>query len=273
MLTGALILSAFFLRLYRIGNAELWIDEAFSVYAATVKTDLAQLLLKESSPPLYYLLLRLWVMIAGTSEAELRLLSAVLGTLFVATVIWAGTKFFDRRVGLWAGAFVAVAPIHIYYSQEARSYVLLGLLILLTHVLLWRALARDTWPSWLLVSLVAALAVYTHYLAVLALPPTAMLVWARSDSPDKFRAWRRYGVAMGACALFLLPWIVWGFVLSPHAFVGLDWLAGIWNATPPALAIPKSFEVLGLGGQAGWFPPLPKGFAYVSFPPSLRLLG
>jgi uncharacterized membrane protein len=268
-----LVLAAFSLRFFHIGQPEIWLDEAHSFYVTTSIAHLGTLLLTENSPPLYFLLLSGWVNLMGTSETALRLPSAVFGALFVATVVWAGWTFFTRAVGLWAGAFVSIAPIHIYYSQEARPYSLLILLILLTYVLLWRALGRGTWTSWALALVSAVLACYTHYFAILGLLPTALLLRFSPSQIHHTDHWRRYGTAVLVCSLLVAPWYVWSQLHSHIWLAGTDWIEGVWTATPPLLAIPKTLEVLGLGAQSGFVPALAKIFRFVDFPSWLRLIG
>jgi len=246
---GVIVMGALLLRLYRIGEQELWLDETFSFYMATWPHEVGKLLTRTNSPPLYYLLLRGWVAVAGASEAALRLPSALAGMLFVAAVIWVGREIFDARIGLWSGGVAAVAPMHIYYSQEARAYALLTLLLILTHGLLWRALQRNTWSRWTLVAVATLLALYTHYYAILGLLPGALLVWIWWEHVP----WQRYLGAMLVGVLLFLPWIVWAFVLTTHQD-GLKWMGEMWQRTPPLLAIPRSLEVLALGAQAGLLP-------------------
>ncbi len=73
-------------------------------------------------------------------------------------MIWVAREIFDSGVGLWAGAVAAVSPIHIYYSQEARAYVLLTLALALTYGSLWCALRTNAWRWWVLVAASALLA-------------------------------------------------------------------------------------------------------------------
>ncbi|MFQ5418459.1 MAG: hypothetical protein ACE5FL_15640, partial [Myxococcota bacterium] len=55
------------LRFHHLGAAELWMDEAFSFEMAAI-ADAGSVLLRENSPPLYYLLQRLWLHLFGPSE-------------------------------------------------------------------------------------------------------------------------------------------------------------------------------------------------------------
>ena len=188
---------ALLLRVYQIGEQELWFDEAFSFHVATLSSGFGQALRLENTPPLYYLLLRAWIPIAGTGEAAVRLLSAIFSTLFVLAVFWAGMEFFNRRVALWSSCFAAVAPVQIYYAQEARAYALAAAAVLAAYVLLWRALKRQTFAAWLSFCVLALAALYTHYFTLIALLPTVILHrrgyrWEAGQCSDAARS-RQFG--------------------------------------------------------------------------------
>jgi uncharacterized membrane protein len=211
LLVGLIVATAALLRLHGLGTHEFWLDEAFSFNTITSPDWLA--IVRISEPPLYPLLLRTWSAVMGTDEASLRLLSAVIGTAFVAAEMWAGWELFDSKVALWSGLVAATSPIQIYYSQEARAYALLTLVLLVTYVLLARALRTNSWGRWALVAVAMAVGPYTHYLAPLALAPTvAMVLLARA--PGRLT---RYCLTVGAAMLLYAPWFVWSFVAMPHS--------------------------------------------------------
>ena len=265
---AAIVAVACLLRVYQLGTQEIWFDEAFSFHMAT-RRDVLGLLLAENSPPLYYLLLRGWVGLVGQSEAALRIISALAGTLFVAAIIWAGRELVAPGAGLWSGLMAAVAPIHVYYSQEARAYALLTLALALTYAALGRALRTNAWRWWMFGAAGAALALYTHYFALLGLLSTAALVRA-APGPGR---WRRYLSAGLGSGLVFAPWAVWSFLLTPRSQVPFAWIRGIWEMTPPRVAIPLSLEVFGLGSHFGLLPMPLKQFTSMEFPIALRLLG
>jgi len=273
LIASGIVVVALLLRLYRIGEQEFWFDEAYSFSMVAMPNWTARALV-DSNPPLYYLLLRGWAAFAGQSEAGLRLLSAGFGTLFVVAVIWAGRVLFTPQVGLWSGGFTAVAPMHIYYSQEARTYTLFTLALLLTYTTLWRALQKNTRASWALVSASALLALYSHYFAILGLFPTAflLLLWPKQEIAT--RHWLAYAGAALLSGLLFLPWLLWAFVLTPHSLVAVAWLQNFWERMSLLLVIPKSLEAIGLGGQAKPVSLLAmKQFARLEFPSSIRVLG
>ncbi len=123
----------------------------------------------ESAPPLYYALAWVWTQASGTGDWGLRSLSALAGVAVVPVGYLLGAELRGRRVGLWAAALIAVNPMLLWYSQEARCYsllVLLSALALLFCVRAWRdGRRRDV----LLFGLFSGLALATHYFAVFPL--------------------------------------------------------------------------------------------------------
>lgn len=270
---AVLVVLAFLLRVFRIGEQELWIDEAFSFHMATLPSGLWKALRIENSPPLYYLFLRGWVPFAGITESAMRLPSAFFGALGVVAAITAGWRLFNARVGLWAGAVMALSPIHIYYSQEARGYAFLTFALIVTYMLLVRALEQPSRGRWVLTGLAALVSVYTHYGAFIGLLPTLLFLW-KWPSPHPLRA-RAPGYAqafllLSAC---ILPWVIWCFSLMSHPFAVGNYLTREWERTPPALAIPKTLEIQTIGHHADIYPNLTKIYPSLQYPTNLRLLG
>jgi uncharacterized membrane protein len=164
------------IRFWEIGRQSFWYDESFTVEIArgSFRHVFEQVSNTESTPPLYYVLAWLWARLFGTSEAGLRSLSALLGTLAAVAAYYAAREFFGRRSALIAGALVAVNPFFVWNSQEARSYSLLVLLATLSLWALGRALRLRSGRALLVWALIAALALATHYFAVFLLVPEAI---------------------------------------------------------------------------------------------------
>jgi len=116
---------AFLIRLIAL-NQSLWLDEA--VTSNVVKNfNFLQIINKFSPtdfhPPLYYLFMKLWTNFFGYSEIVLRMPSVLfsLATGYVVYLIG----------GAWAAVFFLFNPLIVYYSQEARMYMMVTLLITL----------------------------------------------------------------------------------------------------------------------------------------------
>lgn len=211
-LTAPLILLlAALLRFYNLSGQSLWADEGSSVALARRSfVEIARRTAFDIHPPFYYWLLKCWTFLFGSSEAGLRSLSVVLGVGLVYVIGILGTRWFSPRVGLMA-AFIAVfSPLQVYYSQEARMYMLLALLSSLTVLaasLIWQNDRRPirhslrsqdsppttkceaspwdrrfpwlTSPAGLIYILVVTAGLYTHYAypLILLVVNLAALVW------------------------------------------------------------------------------------------------
>jgi mannosyltransferase len=160
----------------------------------------------ESNPPLYYTLAWGWAKAFGSGEVGIRSLSALFGAATVPVGYLIGDRLATRRAGLILAALLAVNPMLIWYSQEARSYALLVFFGALSLYFFLRALdtrrSRDLW----LWALTSALALASHYFAFFAVGIEAawLLVGLRSQ-------WRRLFAPLGAVALSglaLLPLIL-----------------------------------------------------------------
>jgi 4-amino-4-deoxy-L-arabinose transferase-like glycosyltransferase len=101
----------------------------------------------ESAPPLYYALAWVWTQLTGTGEVGLRSVSALAGVATVPVAYLLGAELRGRRAGIVAAALVAVNPMLLWYSQEARSYSLLVLLTALAALYFVRALQSQDVPS------------------------------------------------------------------------------------------------------------------------------
>ena len=117
-------------------------DEANSVIMARQGPgELLARLKLDSNPPLYYLILHAWMGAFGASETAVRGLSIVGSVALVASVFLIGRRLFGTETAAIAALLLAVSPIQVFYSQQARMYTLLSVAALLSSYFLWRAIA------------------------------------------------------------------------------------------------------------------------------------
>lgn len=231
----ALVLAvAAVLRLPAIAQQSFWLDEAatLNVLHRSFSGMFSAIVHHESTPPLYYMLAWTWTHVFGYSEAGVRSLSAVAGIATVGVVFVCARTIAGRRAALVAGGLAAVNPLLIWYSQEARSYALLGFLGALSFYLAAVAIndadgrLRGLW-RW---AIVAGFALCTHYFAVFFIvPEAAWLLWRRGRA-----AWLPTGAVL-AVGLALLP-----LALKQRSTGRTDWITGTALRTRLAL-IPKQF--------------------------------
>jgi mannosyltransferase len=217
-LAGLLLLGAL-LRFATLDLQSYRYDEAVTVGRVlhpSLFDTLAAVPRSESTPPLYYALAWLWSLPFGTGEVAMRSLSALAGTASIAVVYLAAVALpLRRRAGLIAAAIVAVNPVLIWFSQDARAYALVFLLTALSFLFFARARRSGTkrdlgwWAS------TSAPALATHYFAAFVVVPEAVLLLSshfvphsatkREVSPGE---WRRILIAVGvvvATGALLLP--------------------------------------------------------------------
>ena len=129
----------------------------------------------ESAPPLHYALAWLWTQVTGTGEWGLRSLSALAGVATVPVAYLLGAELRGRRAGIVTAALVAVSPMLLWYSQEARGYSLMVLLTTVSALYFVRALDGGRQRDFALWGLASGLALATHYFAVF--PIAAEAAW------------------------------------------------------------------------------------------------
>src|SRR3954454_8855189 len=113
---GALVLVSIYVRTRQAGVG-FWIDEGLSVGIADRPLgDIPGVLRQDGSPPLYYLLLHLWIGVFGDAEATARALSLLCATLAVPVAWWAARAMFGSRGGWAAAALAATNPFLTQYG-------------------------------------------------------------------------------------------------------------------------------------------------------------
>jgi mannosyltransferase len=208
--------AALLIRLYRLGSQSLWLDEGGTWAEVTGKgwpALLAELWGRDAAYPLYHILLKGWVGLAGDSEWALRLPSALGGAAAVVAIYLAAaeigppttdhrpptlqnqeprtqnrrtTNNNTRRVlpftlyllpftsyPLIAALLFAVSPFALWYAQDAKVYSLLMLVVALELWALLRALRRGG-RGWLLVLAAMIVSIFVHRLALLAAAGSAL---------------------------------------------------------------------------------------------------
>lgn len=212
-----LLLTAFGLRVHRIGEQRVWWDEGWSVWVARFSPlEILRQTGNDVHPPLYFELLHVWRALSGDSEAGLRLLSAFLGLLTVAMTYALGRRMARgtlspsaaTRVGVLAALFLTVSRFTIAWSQEIRMYALASLLAVLAVWAARRVWAGGGWHDAAVYVLAIAGGLYTLYLFApvwVAINVAWLWVWrAAADRRRTFLHW--VALQLMVTALFL-PWL------------------------------------------------------------------
>jgi 4-amino-4-deoxy-L-arabinose transferase-like glycosyltransferase len=171
-----------FLRFYNLGFNSLWLDEA-STYTISAKSfaDIWQVTASgEFNPPLFYWIEHFMLMF-GNNEVILRFIPALLGVLTIPLFYLIGKEFLDRNAGIIAAAACTVSPFLIYYSQEARAYMMMLFFVAIATIFFLKAMKSGSLAHWVLFGVFSALAFWSHFYAfvmIAALVLCALIEWA-----------------------------------------------------------------------------------------------
>lgn len=179
------IAAAAALRFWRLSAQSLWYDEwlTSSAVSGGVRQILRHVEKREGIAPTYFLLMHGWVRLFGAGETALRSVSALAGTATVAVAYAIARELGLRRATARVAAFlVAVSPMLVWYSQEARPYSIVAFLGALSFLTFVRVRNRGRRQDFLVWALVCACTVAFHYFAAFIVATEAMaLLLSRRD--------------------------------------------------------------------------------------------
>jgi mannosyltransferase len=237
----AITLLAAVLRLATLDLQSFWYDEAFTpvhVLHASLWATLRSVEHSENTPPLWYVLAWADARVLGTGEVALRLPSALAGIATVPVAWGIGRELAGRRAAIVCALLVAVNPLFVWYSQEARAYGLFVLTGALAMLCFLRAERQPTRGRMALFALTGALALLTHYFAVFLLIP--MVLWLLCGQ-------RTRRAALPAVALLVLVGLALVPLILSQGGHGTQWI-GRWPLLERLEAIPQ-YYLTGYSGK------------------------
>lgn len=244
-----ILLAGAALRLYALSAESLYFDEAYSVWAARHNVGwLFTLSTQRIFPPLYYVFLHFWLVL-GANEFTVRLLSVTLGLVSIVGIYILATQLFDERVGLISALLLTISPLHLWYSQEARMYMLVLTLGLYSAYFMLLALRRGQRRHWLAYILSTALAMNTHYfvlfLAAFENLYMLYLYLRRYVQPHVWTRWLLSQIAVGILSMIGLAGI---FSAESDYWWGL---LNTWHGAPTWRNLVGTMFTFSLGTQVG----------------------
>lgn len=229
---GGIIMMFLFFALSALGATSLWLDEGITFYNssgsfADITGKTANL---DLSPPLYYYLIKVWRSMSGLDATHsailLRLPSVFFAVLSLLMVYLIARKSFNEKVGLIAAFLLAINPFFVGFAREARMYMLLTALILCAYFLLLKIFKQEELKkSWLLLTIVNILGIYTHnfyWFALASLGLTAILFIPFIKHKTKLLAY-----AAGSGIITLLAFAPWLSSFLKQLEVNRYWIAAI----------------------------------------------
>ncbi len=219
----AVVLFAFAIRCYRLGEVNYWFDETFSLRLAEFSLqELISRSAQDTHPPLFFIGLKLWSAVVGQSPWMARFWSVLwsLGAVACAFcfVREAGTSQGDRGRGLTAAVIaallLALSPLQLTWAQQVRMYAPVECLSVLSTWLLWRAIQNPNCKSrWVWFAVVEIIGLYTHvtmlFVAAGHFGALILLELRNTATPAFRRPTLVYGIsAMVAAGICYAPWFL-----------------------------------------------------------------
>ncbi|KKQ90143.1 MAG: hypothetical protein UT12_C0001G0011 [Candidatus Curtissbacteria bacterium GW2011_GWC2_38_9] len=220
MMIWLILLVTFVLRMINL-NQSLWLDEAINVNVAkalSYKSLIFNYSLGDFHPPLYHIILKSWILFFGSSEISVRIPSVILGVATVFVTYLIGKKLFENKTALIAATLMATSPLSIYYSQEARMYMLAAFFASLSVFFFISILKKDDFWLWFGFIISTALMLYSDYLPYLLIPIYFLYLLINKRKVAK-NTLKSFIPAFILISILITPWLI---ILPKQISVGLS---------------------------------------------------
>ncbi len=208
---------------------QYWMDEGITVgISSHPLTAIPGILRMDGSPPLFYLLLHVWMSMFGTSEAATHSMTLLIGTLCIPIGFWAGWSLFGKRTAVFAAVLFGFNAFITEYGVETRMYVLMTLLGLLGTIGFLQGFVNRRRPYVILFACSLALMLYTHAWAIFFGGASAigvLILWRISEPADRKLLLRDAVLAFVGAGILFLPWLPTFLWQAAHT-------AAPWDSTP-----------------------------------------
>ena len=147
----------------RYVGGQFWMDEGITVGISSHSLSAIPGIMRvDGSPPLFYMLLHVWMSWVGNGEAATHWLSILFATLTIPVSYWGALSFAGKRAALTTATVFAFNAFLDYYSLETRMYTFMALLGLLATIGFIRGFVLRERRYVVLFSVSQALMLYTH---------------------------------------------------------------------------------------------------------------
>jgi 4-amino-4-deoxy-L-arabinose transferase-like glycosyltransferase len=207
LVPAGIILLGLALRLLRVDDYSMWVDEVYTVeYSRLPWVEVLGLNgAYDNHPPLYYAVVKAFALVFPETVAA-RAFSVLTGTATIVVMYLITKMLVNRPAALLSSLILAISPLHIWYSQDGRMYAPTAFMVCLSYYLLLRLLGNPgVWAGTAYgVSLLVAMLM--DYSALYGLAPQAALVayisWQNRRWPKEWL------VVSGAAGIIYLPWAI-----------------------------------------------------------------
>ena len=161
----AVLAAATILRFWGISQKSFWMDEIATVMHSRppLKAIPGHVAYYQATPPLHYAAVHVFMKVFWESEFIVRLPSVLAGILSIPFLFLLGKEIYGEREGLIASFLLTFSSVHIFYSQEARTYSFFTFFILGSLLFLIRAFKRKRFWDWFAFGVFVSMSAHTHF--------------------------------------------------------------------------------------------------------------
>ena len=213
----------------RYVGGQFWMDEGITVGISSHSLSAIPGIMRvDGSPPLFYMLLHIWMSWVGNGEAATHWLSIIFATLTIPVSYWGTLSFAGKRAALSAATVFAFNAFLDYYSLETRMYTLMTLLGLLATIGFIRGFVLRERRYVALFAVAQALMFYTHNWSLFFAAAAAIslvILYRYSGEEIRKNLIRDAIFAFVGAVILFVPWI-------PNFIYQVVHTAAPWDTRP-----------------------------------------
>lgn len=191
-------------------NYSIWNDEWFTLNAVSQSWEGMWNILADDlvHPPLYYVLLKLFLDLFHLSHLNAILFAKLFSVIWVILLFVWGSKLIERRFGaIPALLFVALLSgnMAVCYSVEIRMYSIAMCFTTLAYLYAGELVSNPDTKKWCLFFVCSLIGAYTNYFSIIAL--SLIWIWLlirKWKCSDRYCWW----ICFGLMTLLYIPWII-----------------------------------------------------------------
>lgn len=230
LIIAILVLSAL-LRFFHLDYQSPWLDEIHTLNEANPNASFLdvynQILSGEQMPPLYFYILYFLFKIFGYSIFVARFFSATIGVLVVYVLYKLTKELIDKKTALFAALLIGLNYFMVYFSQEARPYILFMLFMLLSYYRMLLFIKNNTIKNAFWFGLTASFMLHVHFIGFFTLfaqSVTLLVYLFIKKELDKTLFFKRCMIATMVLIIAYLP--------SVHSLLKIFKIQSFWIPAP-----------------------------------------
>jgi uncharacterized membrane protein len=212
-----LVLSGFVLRYVNINSYSFWIDEVYTMFAIHPSISISEIISEQGAhqPPIFFIMCRIVCELFGFNGEILRFISIVFGSLSIYVFGLIGIELFRKQTAYLLALFVATNRMLIFYSLDARFYMIEFFFSSLSLLFFIKILKENNLKNSVMFIISMTMGAYFHHFGLI--PPLiyfaiqCLSIYKKKNNKLNFKLFYKP----------LKPYFIFGILLIPWIFNGL----------------------------------------------------